>query len=122
MGAYGGRKDIMEMVAPAGPMYQAGTLSGNPLAMTAGIKVRGAGRVCIQLLCRTVQSSLIVAPQGMYRDVLLEPSRHRCSGWLWLVLGSLSLYRCMYVEPGTDPSLHWPFLVSPLGWAGLVPV
>lgn len=39
MGAYGGRKDIMEMVAPAGPMYQAGTLSGNPLAMTAGIKV-----------------------------------------------------------------------------------
>lgn len=38
VGAYGGRKDIMEMVAPSGPMYQAGTLSGNPLAMTAGIK------------------------------------------------------------------------------------
>jgi glutamate-1-semialdehyde 2,1-aminomutase len=38
VGAYGGRKEIMEMVAPAGPMYQAGTLSGNPLAMTAGIK------------------------------------------------------------------------------------
>jgi glutamate-1-semialdehyde 2,1-aminomutase len=38
VGAYGGRKDIMAMVAPSGPMYQAGTLSGNPLAMTAGIK------------------------------------------------------------------------------------
>jgi glutamate-1-semialdehyde 2,1-aminomutase len=38
VGAYGGRKDIMAMVAPAGPMYQAGTLSGNPLAMTAGIE------------------------------------------------------------------------------------
>ncbi|ACK66374.1 glutamate-1-semialdehyde-2,1-aminomutase [Rippkaea orientalis PCC 8801] len=38
VGAYGGRQDIMEMVAPSGPMYQAGTLSGNPLAMTAGIK------------------------------------------------------------------------------------
>jgi len=38
VGAYGGRKDIMGLVAPAGPMYQAGTLSGNPLAMTAGIK------------------------------------------------------------------------------------
>jgi glutamate-1-semialdehyde 2,1-aminomutase len=38
VGAYGGRKEIMSMVAPAGPMYQAGTLSGNPLAMTAGIK------------------------------------------------------------------------------------
>ncbi|MEB3361286.1 MAG: glutamate-1-semialdehyde 2,1-aminomutase, partial [Synechococcaceae cyanobacterium] len=38
VGAYGGRAEIMAMVAPAGPMYQAGTLSGNPLAMTAGIK------------------------------------------------------------------------------------
>ncbi|XP_047340908.1 glutamate-1-semialdehyde 2,1-aminomutase, chloroplastic-like [Impatiens glandulifera] len=37
VGAYGGRREIMEMVAPSGPMYQAGTLSGNPLAMTAGI-------------------------------------------------------------------------------------
>ena len=37
VGAYGGRRDIMEHIAPAGPVYQAGTLSGNPLAMTAGI-------------------------------------------------------------------------------------
>ncbi|MEE9202638.1 MAG: glutamate-1-semialdehyde 2,1-aminomutase, partial [Dehalococcoidia bacterium] len=37
VGAYGGRRDIMEMVAPSGPVYQAGTLSGNPLAMAAGI-------------------------------------------------------------------------------------
>jgi glutamate-1-semialdehyde 2,1-aminomutase len=37
VGAYGGRVEIMEMVAPAGPVYQAGTLSGNPLAMSAGI-------------------------------------------------------------------------------------
>jgi glutamate-1-semialdehyde 2,1-aminomutase len=37
VGAYGGRTDIMAMVAPSGPVYQAGTLSGNPLAMTAGI-------------------------------------------------------------------------------------
>jgi glutamate-1-semialdehyde 2,1-aminomutase len=38
VGAYGGRAEIMELVAPAGPVYQAGTLSGNPLAMTAGIE------------------------------------------------------------------------------------
>jgi glutamate-1-semialdehyde 2,1-aminomutase len=38
VGAYGGRKEIMEWVAPEGPVYQAGTLSGNPLAMTAGIE------------------------------------------------------------------------------------
>ena len=37
VGAYGGRKEIMEMLAPIGPVYQAGTLSGNPLAMSAGI-------------------------------------------------------------------------------------
>ena len=37
VGAYAGKRAIMQMVAPAGPMYQAGTLSGNPLAMTAGI-------------------------------------------------------------------------------------
>jgi glutamate-1-semialdehyde 2,1-aminomutase len=37
VGAYGGRADVMELVAPAGPVYQAGTLSGNPLAMTAGL-------------------------------------------------------------------------------------
>lgn len=38
IGAYGGRREIMQMVAPIGPVYQAGTLSGNPLAMTAGIE------------------------------------------------------------------------------------
>ncbi len=38
VGAYGGRSDIMDMISPAGPVYQAGTLSGNPLAMTAGLK------------------------------------------------------------------------------------
>jgi glutamate-1-semialdehyde 2,1-aminomutase len=37
VGAYGGRKDIMEKIAPLGPVYQAGTLSGNPVAMAAGI-------------------------------------------------------------------------------------
>jgi glutamate-1-semialdehyde 2,1-aminomutase len=38
VGAFGGRRDIMERVAPLGPIYQAGTLSGNPLAMTAGLQ------------------------------------------------------------------------------------
>jgi len=37
VGAYGGKREIMSMIAPAGPVYQAGTLSGNPLAMAAGI-------------------------------------------------------------------------------------
>ena len=42
VGAYGGRHEIMEMVAPSGPIYQAGTLSGNPLAMIAGLATLGA--------------------------------------------------------------------------------
>src|SRR5208282_5271046 len=39
VGAYGGRRELMELVAPAGPVYQAGTLSANPLAMCAGLAV-----------------------------------------------------------------------------------
>jgi glutamate-1-semialdehyde 2,1-aminomutase len=38
IGAYGGRRDIMQMIAPVGPVYQAGTLSGNPVAVTAGLE------------------------------------------------------------------------------------
>ncbi|NVK32307.1 MAG: glutamate-1-semialdehyde 2,1-aminomutase [Gammaproteobacteria bacterium] len=39
VGAFGGRKDIMQSLSPVGPVYQAGTLSGNPMAMTAGLKM-----------------------------------------------------------------------------------
>lgn len=42
MGAYGGKREIMEKMAPIGSVYQAGTLSGNPLAMTAGITTLSA--------------------------------------------------------------------------------
>ena len=52
VGAYGGKKEIMQMVAPAGPMYQAGTLSGNPLAMSAGIATLSLiqGQECWRML------------------------------------------------------------------------
>jgi glutamate-1-semialdehyde 2,1-aminomutase len=39
VGAYGGKKEIMDFVSPSGPVYQAGTLSGNPIAMTAGLSL-----------------------------------------------------------------------------------
>ncbi len=42
VGAFGGRRDIMEKIAPLGPVYQAGTLSGNPVAMAAGLDARTA--------------------------------------------------------------------------------
>ena len=58
VGAYGGRREIMQMMAPVGAVYQAGTLSGNPLAMTAGIetlKILGRPGVYEQLERRTTQ-------------------------------------------------------------------
>ncbi|PTR23918.1 glutamate-1-semialdehyde 2,1-aminomutase [Luteibacter sp. OK325] len=58
VGAYGGRRDLMEQIAPAGPIYQAGTLSGNPVAMAAGLAMLG----------------LIQAP-GFYEDLTARTVR-----------------------------------------------
>jgi glutamate-1-semialdehyde 2,1-aminomutase len=63
VGAYGGRQDIMELISPAGPVYQAGTLSGNPLAMTAGI---------------TTLTLLSTTP-GLY-ETLAEKTNTLCTG------------------------------------------
>jgi len=52
IGAYGGRRDLMELVAPSGPVYQAGTLSGNPVAVAAGLamlEMLGEGAVYMEL-------------------------------------------------------------------------
>jgi glutamate-1-semialdehyde 2,1-aminomutase len=62
VGAYAGRRDIMQTVAPAGPMYQAGTLSGNPLAMTAGIETLKA-----------------IREPGVF-EKLVEETTHLCEG------------------------------------------
>ncbi|MCH7554128.1 MAG: aminotransferase class III-fold pyridoxal phosphate-dependent enzyme, partial [Chloroflexi bacterium] len=59
VGAYGGRREIMEQVSPLGPAYQAGTLSGNPLAMTAGIEtLRQLSRPGVYERLETLGSSL----------------------------------------------------------------
>src|SRR5690606_1147053 len=58
VGAFGGRRDIMQMIAPSGPVYQAGTLSGNPVAMAAGLKtleLLEAPEVYKKLCARTEQ-------------------------------------------------------------------
>jgi len=63
VGAYGGRKEIMDLIAPSGPVYQAGTLSGNPLAVSAGIetlrqlKARG--------IYKTLEDKSAALAQGM---------------------------------------------------------
>ena len=62
VGAYGGRRDLMEQVAPAGPIYQAGTLSGNPVAMAAGLAM------------------LEVVQAPGFHDVLASRTRLLCDG------------------------------------------
>jgi glutamate-1-semialdehyde 2,1-aminomutase len=62
VGAFGGRRDLMEAIAPVGPVYQAGTLSGNPVAMAAGLK--------------TLE---LVSEPGFY-DVLAEKTRYLAEG------------------------------------------
>ncbi|HYF52623.1 MAG TPA: glutamate-1-semialdehyde 2,1-aminomutase [Planctomycetota bacterium] len=68
--AYGGRKDIMQKVAPLGPVYQAGTLSGNPLAMVAGIA-----------------TLRILSEKGIYPQ-LEEQSKAICDGLLEAAAGN----------------------------------
>ncbi|MGH9794309.1 MAG: glutamate-1-semialdehyde 2,1-aminomutase [Candidatus Acidiferrales bacterium] len=76
VGAYGGRRDIMQMVAPLGPMYQAGTLAGNPLAMRAGIetlrqlKTRGFYEALAQKAARLAEGlRAAVGETGVARQV-----------------------------------------------------
>jgi glutamate-1-semialdehyde 2,1-aminomutase len=63
VGAYGGKKEIMDHIAPVGSVYQAGTLSGNPLAVTAGIEMLN-----------------LLSQPGVYED-LEEKSQRLCSGF-----------------------------------------
>ncbi len=65
VGAYGGRKEIMRMIAPDGPVYQAGTLSGNPLAMTAGIET-------LKILSRRETYRKLTAKSAALEDALKD--------------------------------------------------
>lgn len=82
VGAYGGRREIMAMVAPLGPMYQAGTLSGNPLAMSAGIAtlriLRQEG--VFEQICRRTQK-LAMGIAELFSD---EPFQ---TGWAGTMFG-----------------------------------
>jgi glutamate-1-semialdehyde 2,1-aminomutase len=79
VGAYGGKKEIMKTVAPAGPMYQAGTLSGNPLAMVAGIKT-------LEILDRPGAYEKLTALSERLVNGLLAAGKEAgvpmCGGWV----------------------------------------
>jgi glutamate-1-semialdehyde 2,1-aminomutase len=67
IGAFGGRRDIMEMIAPSGPVYQAGTFSGNPLAMAAGSTALSL--LADPVLWRTLESRAARLAQGMQETI-----------------------------------------------------
>jgi len=68
VGAYGGRGDIMKMVSPEGPVYQAGTLSGNPLAMTAGIET-------LRIISRPDVYKRLMAKSAALEEALKDAAR-----------------------------------------------
>jgi glutamate-1-semialdehyde 2,1-aminomutase len=68
VGAYGGRRDIMSMIAPSGPVYQAGTLSGNPLAMTAGFETLSILREDTTFFTRLEEKSVRLA-MGIQKNI-----------------------------------------------------
>ena len=101
VGAYGGRRDLMQLVAPVGPVYQAGTLSANPVAMCAGLATLRAlsdGAVYAQLEARGAQleQALRTVP-----DLMVQ----RVGSIFWLCLaGGLSATGTVLRSPARFPS------------------
>ncbi|HIW31394.1 MAG TPA: glutamate-1-semialdehyde 2,1-aminomutase, partial [Candidatus Paenibacillus intestinavium] len=69
VGAYGGRRDIMEQIAPSGPIYQAGTLSGNPLAMAAGYAT-------LQLMTKEAYAQLETKGAALQAGIEANAAKH----------------------------------------------
>ncbi len=89
VGAYGGRRDLMQQLAPLGPVYQAGTLSGNPVAMAAGVATLrtllasgGAAYATLERLSARLQAGL----EGVFRRPGRPWSVVRVGSILWLSL------------------------------------
>lgn len=94
VGAYGGRRDIMQMVAPLGPMYQAGTLSGNPLAMAAGLAT-------LKELCKPDQYAKLEAKSQFLTEGIRKAIHDTGAAAQVVSLGAMF---CIYftTEPVTD--------------------
>ncbi|MHB8575115.1 MAG: glutamate-1-semialdehyde 2,1-aminomutase [Dehalococcoidia bacterium] len=83
VGVYGGRRDVMEQVAPLGPVYQAGTLSGNPLAMSAGIAaLRELQRPEVYDRLEALGAQLGAGLADACRSVDVPATLHRCGSIL----------------------------------------
>jgi len=111
--AYGGRREIMERVAPAGPVYQAGTLSGNPLAMAAGIATLTALTPPLHSRIETRTAALVEGLQSIAGE-LGVPLTTDCAGSMWGFFFSAEPVRNFAMAKRSDVSLFRKFFHAAL--------
>ena len=113
VGVYGGRRDIMERVAPSGPVYQAGTLSGNPLAMAAGIATLTALTPALHARIEKRTSALVEGLQKIARGLGI-PFTAGCAGSMWGFFFSSSPVRNFTDAKASDVNLFRRFFHAAL--------
>jgi len=106
--AYGGGREIMERIAPAGPVYQAGTLSGNPLAMAAGIATLTALTPALHARIEKRTTALVEGLQMIARE-LGVPLTADCAGSMWGFFFSENPVRNFTDAKASDVSLFRKF-------------
>src|SRR3954466_6181634 len=111
--AYGGRREIMEHIAPAGPVYQAGTLSGNPLAMAAGIATLTALTPALHSKIEKRTAALVEGLQSIASE-LGVPLTADCAGSMWGFFFSREPVRNFAMAKGSDVSLFRKFFHAAL--------
>jgi glutamate-1-semialdehyde 2,1-aminomutase len=105
VGAYGGRADLMDLVAPAGPVYQAGTLSANPVAMTAGLAMlRKLLRDKPYARLEQKTEILSAALEKAARDAGAQVRVQRFASMFWAVLGEVKTSDHWVRAPEQTPS------------------
>ena len=103
--AYGGRRDLMELVAPSGPVYQAGTLSGNPLAMAAGLATLRALTPAVHETLERRTARFVEGLRGM-AAMLGIPFTADCAGSMWGMFFRAEPVRSFTDARAADTALH----------------
>ncbi len=111
--AYGGRREIMERVAPAGPVYQAGTLSGNPLAMAAGLATLLTLTPALHFIIEKRTTALVEGLQKIGKD-LRVPLTAGCAGSMWGFFFTEKPVRNFSDAKGSDVNLFRRFFHAAL--------
>ena len=111
--AYGGRRELMERIAPSGPVYQAGTLSGNPLAMAAGIATLTA---LTPELHRRIEKRTVALVKGLQKiaNELAVPFTADCAGSMWGFFFSSTPVRNFTMAKASDIGLFKRFFHAAL--------